>query len=199
MVPAGPVVDVEPTRRRLTERQAEAVDQLLEAVEAEAAEHGYEGVSVRTVARRAGVAPATAYTYVSSKDHLLAELLWRRLLEVPEPAVDAGRPVASRLRVVVEDLGTIVGREPAVVAACTQALLSSNPDVKVLRDRIGHEVRRRLAAAVGEDADPAVVGVLVTTYFGALLTAGMGHMAYDRVPGFVAEAARRMTDGGSGR
>ena len=67
----------EAPRRWLTERQAEAVDQLVDAAEAEVEASGYDGLSVRNVARRAGVAPATAYTYFSSKDHLLAELLWR--------------------------------------------------------------------------------------------------------------------------
>ena len=41
------------------------------------------GLTVRNVARRAGVAPATAYTYFSSKDHLLAEVLWRGMEALP--------------------------------------------------------------------------------------------------------------------
>ena len=35
------------------------------------------------VAARAGVSPATAYTYFASKDHLFAELFWR-LVEADE-------------------------------------------------------------------------------------------------------------------
>ena len=189
------VLALETTRRQLTERQAEAVDQLVDAAELEVEESGYDGLSVRNVARRAGVAPATAYTYFSSKDHLMAELLWRSVRAVPEPVQDSSVPVAERIGVAVRDLGTIIGRSPAVVAASTQALLSSNPDVKVLRDRIGSETRRRMAAAVGSDGDPAVVGVLVTTYFGAMLSAGMGHMDFASVPEFVVEAARLMIGG----
>ena len=60
-------------------RQAEVVAQLVRAAEEEIEEVGYAGLTVRSVARRAGVAPATAYTYFSSKDHLLAEVLWRRM------------------------------------------------------------------------------------------------------------------------
>ncbi|HLH28588.1 MAG TPA: helix-turn-helix domain-containing protein, partial [Acidimicrobiales bacterium] len=63
----------EATRRRLTERQAEVVADLVRAAAAEVDEAGYDGLTVRSVARRAGVAPATAYHYFSSKDHLLAE------------------------------------------------------------------------------------------------------------------------------
>jgi TetR/AcrR family transcriptional regulator, cholesterol catabolism regulator len=183
----------EAPRRWLTERQAEAVDQLVDAAELEVEATGYDGLSVRNVARRAGVAPATAYTYFSSKDHLLAELLWRNVATVAPPATDPSAPLADRVVHTVEELGAIIGRSPALVAACTQALLSSNPDVKGLRDRIGAAIRRRLAAAVGPDGDPEVVSVLLTTYFGAMLMAGMGHMTFAAVPGFVADAARLMT------
>jgi len=67
---------VEATRRRLSPRQAEVVAQLVQSTVEEVEEVGYAGLTVRNVARRAGVAPATAYNYFSSKDHLLAEVLW---------------------------------------------------------------------------------------------------------------------------
>ncbi len=185
----------EAPRRWLTERQAGAVDQLVGAAEAEVEASGYDGLSVRAIARRAGVAPATAYTYFSSKDHVLAELLWRRVQSVPAPDAEGDLPVAERIAAAVRDLGTIVSGSPVVVAAATQALLSSNPDVKGLRDRIGADIHRRLATAAGPGCEPSVVQVLVSTYFGALLTAGMGHMEFAAVPEFVAEAARLMTAG----
>ena len=46
------------------------VHRLVDAAVEELHRTGYEGLSVRNVAKRAGVAPATAYTYFSSKDHL---------------------------------------------------------------------------------------------------------------------------------
>ena len=47
--------------------------------------------------RRAGVAPATAYTYFSSKSHLVAEVFWRRLSAgVLEP--DPGAPRSERVK-----------------------------------------------------------------------------------------------------
>jgi hypothetical protein len=52
------VVDVEATRRHLTARQVEAVATLVRAAERETEEVGYAGLTVRGVARRAGVAPA---------------------------------------------------------------------------------------------------------------------------------------------
>ncbi len=81
---------------------------------------------------------------------------------------------------------------PGLVDACTVALLSTSPDVKHLRDRIGAQIHRRLFAALGSDADPRVVRVLETTFAGALLTAGMGHMSSLDIPEFVAGAADLM-------
>jgi AcrR family transcriptional regulator len=181
-------------RRHLSERQAEAVDHLVDAAAIEVASCGYDALSMRGIAKRAGVATATAYTYFSSKDHVLGELLLRRVLAIPEPPGDPAADVAARLGRVVDDLGAITTGDPEVVAACTQALLSSNPDVKRLRDRIGVEVARRIARAADRPIDDRRVRVLVTTYFGALLMAGMGHMPYPDVPAFVAEAAGLMAD-----
>jgi AcrR family transcriptional regulator len=183
---------LEATRRHLTERQAEVVSQLVDATAAEVDESGYAGLTVRNVAKRAGVAPATAYNYFSSKDHLLAELLWRRMQQLP-PVVgsDAGSTV-ERLADIVTRMALLTTESPALVGACTNALLSATPDVKHLRDRIGGEIHHRFAEALGTGADPVVVRVLETTYSGALLMAGMGHMTYAEVPDFVATAARLM-------
>ena len=91
------VVALRPTGRQLSERQVESMGALLSAAETEVEEVGYDRLSVRSVAKRAGVAPATAYTYVSSKDHLLAEILWARVLGAPIPEVDLEVDVAGRI------------------------------------------------------------------------------------------------------
>ena len=185
----------EATRRRLTARQAEVVMQLGAATEAEAHEVGYSGLTVRSVARRAGVAPATAYTYFGSKDHLLAEVLWRRMQSLPPVDESAQRTVHDRLVDTVRAMVLFTMESPGLVDACTVALLSTSPDVKHLRDRIGAQIHRRLSAAVGSGVDPRVVRVLDATFSGALLTAGMGHMSSTDIPEFVAGAADLMIDG----
>ena len=81
----------ETTRRRVTTKQAEVVQRLVDAAADEARERGYEGMTVRSASRRAGVAPATAYTYFASKDHLLAEVLWRRFDALPDRRRQPGR------------------------------------------------------------------------------------------------------------
>ena len=180
---------LEGTRRRLTPRQAEAVDRLVQAAAEETEAVGYAKMTVRSVARRAGVAPATAYTYFSSKDHLLAEVLWRRTEALPPVGPADGRSPSERVEQAVADMLPFAGRSPALIDACTVALISPHPEVRHLRDRFGALTHRRLSAALGPDIDPAVVRVLDTLYSGALVTAGTGHMAFAEIPGFMAEAA----------
>jgi AcrR family transcriptional regulator len=193
------VLDLEATRRRLSSRQAEVVATLVQAAEDETEEVGYARLTVRGVARRAGVAPATAYTYFSSKDHLLAEVLWRRTENLPPVETDPDVPVAERVEAAVRDMIPFAASSPALIDACTIALISLHPDVGHLRDRIGAVTHRRLTAALGPDVDPRVVRVLEAAYSGALLTAGIGHMSFLDVPAFVAEAAALLTrnDGGA--
>jgi AcrR family transcriptional regulator len=151
------------------------------------------------VARRAGVAAATAYTYFSSKDHLLAEVLWRRMDGLPpfDPAAHPDRFEA--LRDAVTPVVVFAAERPAVVDAVTAALVSRNPDVRHLRDRIGAVIHRRMTAALGPAVDPAVVQLLWTAYNGALLTAGIGHAPFEDVPGFVVGAARMLLEPAAGR
>ncbi len=186
---------LEGTRRRLTPRQAEVVANLVRAAAEETEAVGYAKMTVRSVARRAGVAPATAYTYFSSKDHLLAEVLWRRTEALPPVAADPGRSAPERVEEAVAQILPFAGRSPALIDACTVALISPHPEVRHLRDRLGALTHRRLSAALGPDADPAVVRVLDTLYAGALMAAGTGHMSFQDVPAFMAEAAGLLVDG----
>ena len=182
----------QPGRRHLSERQAEVMERLIAAAAHEAEERPYAEISVRTIAKRAGVAPATAYTYFSGKDHLLAEVLWRRVQASPH-LVDLSQALPERVADTARTMG-FASMGPAAVAACTTALLGDGPDVKHVRARLGAEIGRRLAAALGQGADPAVLGVLAVTYTGALLSAGMGHLAFDSVPALMADATALMTE-----
>ena len=188
----------QPARRHLSERQAEVMERLVAAAADEAEERPYAEISVRSVAKRAGLAPATAYTYFSGKDHLLAEVLWRRMQSSP-PLVDLSLPLAERVAATVRTMGFGAAQTPAV-AVCTTALLGDGPDVKRVRTRIGVEIGRRLGAALGPAAGADVLGVLQVTYTGAILSAGMGHLAFESVPGLMAEAVTLMVadDGDAG-
>jgi len=185
----------QPGRRHLSERQAEVMERLVAAAAEEAEERPYADISVRTIARRAGVAPATAYTYFSGKDHLLAEVLWRAMRSSPN-LVDLTLLLPDRVADTVGAMGFGAMGSPAV-AVCTTALLGDGPDVKRVRSRLGAEIWRRLEGALGSDGDRAVLDVLQVTYTGALLSAGMGHLAFDAVPSLMAEATALMTGSGA--
>jgi AcrR family transcriptional regulator len=166
-------------RRRPSPRDVR-IDALVGAALDELREHGYEGLTVRNAARRAGLAPATAYTYFGSKDHLVAEVFWRRVQLLPPPS-STSSSAATRLTVALDELIEVVVGEPALVAASTPAVLAADPDVEVLREQIGVRLDGHLAAALGADADPAVLRALNLAVSGALLQAGMGFLAFEHL------------------
>ena len=174
----------ESPRQGLNARQAETVEKLLAAGLIEVREVGHEALTIRTVAQRAGVSPATAYTYLASKNHLFAELFWRHLV-ADDAARTGGRGGAvKRVQNAVHSMVTRIVAEPELAAAVTPALLGPDPDVARLRLRIGGEFLARFEAALrepgsDEPADPAVLEVLVFAFSGALLQAGMGLLTYD--------------------
>lgn len=173
-------VNLESTRRRLTERQADTVDRLTRAAVEVLREEGFAGLTVRNVAARAGVAPATAYTYFSSKEHLVAEVFWRRLAASPEPEAATTDRVA-RVVAVLRNVALMMADEPELAGAVTSALLGRDPDVEHLRARIGLDIRARLATALGPDADPDEIEALEMLYAGALVRAGMGYETYEKI------------------
>lgn len=179
----------ESTRRRLTGRQADTVRRLTEAAVEEVRETGFDGLTVRNVARRAGVAPATAYTYFASKNHLITEVFWRRLTALP-PVTPSAEPRHDRVIAVLREITLLVSDEPELAAACTAAMLGTDPDVQELRLRIGVTIRRRFKAALTGDGEPAperVLDALEFAYAGALVHAGMGYTSYTQI-------ADRLTD-----
>ena len=168
----------ETPRQGLNQRQAETVDKLLAAGLEELRSVGHEGLTIRTVAQRAGVSPATAYTYLASKNHLFAELFWRHVSAEGAEA-PAGANPTERLRAEMRALARQVEEEPELAAAVTPALLGSDPDVARLRLRIGSGFVRRFERALGEDADAAVIRTVTLAFSGALLQVGMALMTYD--------------------
>jgi AcrR family transcriptional regulator len=172
-------------RHSLKPRQAETVERLLAAAAEELEEVGHEALTIRAVAQRAGVSPATAYTYVASKDHLFAELFWR-LLDGAEPRL-TGRSPTTRLQQTMRHLAGLIAASPATAAAATKSLLGSDPQVERLRLRVGTLFLDRFRAALGDDVAPHVVETVMFAFFGGLLQAGMGVFTYE-------ELARRLDD-----
>jgi AcrR family transcriptional regulator len=187
----------EATRRRLTARQADTVRRLTEAGVEEVRESGYENLSIRDVARRAGVAPATAYTYFGSRDHLLAEIFWRRLSALPPAGARGGQgddATGGKAEViaVLRELALLVSEEPELAAGCTAALFGSEPDVRQLRLQIGKQIHERIDAAAGRGSPQG--RLLELAFFGAMVEAGLGYTTYEHVADRLAEAAELIMD-----
>lgn len=184
-----------PPRRDLVGRQADRVDALVASTIEELRANGYDGLTVRNVARRAEVAPATAYSYFGSKDHLVAEVFWRRLAGLPAATIDGRHGVTRRVSTVLREVALLIAEEPELAAASTTAILARDPDVQRLRDRIGAAFNGRLAAALGPDHDPAVLRALNLALAGALLQAGMGYFSYTDLADRMAEVASVVLEG----
>ena len=171
-------------RERLNVRQAETVERLLHAGLEELRVVGHEALTIRTVAQRAQLSPATAYTYLASKNHLLAELFARHLATLP-PIHCPERSALARVQRATRVLARRMSDEPALTVAVIPALLGSDPDVARLGERIGVELRSRFEVALSDGgAGPVAADVLeavVLVFSGALLRAGMGLDGFDEL------------------
>lgn len=164
-------------RQELRAKRAETVERLFAAGAEELGEVGHEALTIRSVASRAGVSAATAYTYFASKNHLFTELFWRDLVEDRDAQPEGNGPV-ERVQSVTRRMAARLAASPQLAAAVTPSLLSSDADVERLRLRIGGEFVARFQAALGDQADPVVLEALTLAFSGALLQAGMGVMTY---------------------
>jgi AcrR family transcriptional regulator len=161
-------------------RQEETFRKVLRAGMEMMRESSYADLTVRAVAARAKVAPATAYTYFSSKNHLIAEVYLDLVREVPY-FTDVNDSRLHRVQQSLRSLALVIADEPEFAAACTTAVLSNDAGVVRVRDRIGAEIHKRIKSALGPDADPQIVSALEMTYFGALVHAGSGTLSYREV------------------
>lgn len=182
---------------RRPQRRAATAERLASAAVEELRAGGYDGLTVRNVARRAQVAPATAYTYFASKDHLVAEAFGRALDALPPVEVDSRDTVPQRVAAAIADIARLVTDDPALAAAATTALLADEPDVARLRRRAGAAFHDRFAAALGDDADDAVLDTLDLAFSGALLRAGVGELRYADLADLMAKVAEALTRGRS--
>jgi AcrR family transcriptional regulator len=162
---------------------------VLEAAVEMLRETSYSDLTMRAVAARAGVAPATAYTYFSSKNALIAEVYLRLVHEVPL-FTDVNQTARQRVAAQLRELALLVADEPELAAAATTALMGDEAEVRHVRDKIGLEVRRRIASALGPGAGPDVLSALEMIFYGALVQAGTKSVTYyqmaDRLDGVVA-------------
>jgi AcrR family transcriptional regulator len=182
---------VEGSRRRLSGRRPEMAAKLVDAVPPVIAVTGYDGLTVRAVAKAAGVSAASAYNYFASKEHLLAEAYWRRLSALPPVQVGPKATAGDRMRAAVEPIAMAVADEPELAAGVTTALLAHDPDVQALNQQIGLLMTSRLETAMG-DVPQNLLTPLLFMLTGGMLNAGMGYVSYQQVADEMAQFADAM-------
>ncbi len=144
--------------RPLSPTQAATRHKLLAAARELATEEGYDGVTVRAVAARAGVSPPTAYHHFRSKDHLLVDVLVDLVGQTGE-ALDArppeGETIADRAAATLGRAVANVQREPDLYVAVTRAYLTGGDDVAHARDAMEASSRHWIDLAL-QGSDPGV-------------------------------------------
>ena len=170
-------------RQWLSERQSATVAALLEAALDEVRAVGFEKLTIRSVAQRAGVTHTTAYSYFTSKAHLISELYWRRTQAMPSPEVTGDESFVGRVRAAFEAPAAVLAADPALSRAVFMAIISDEPDVRRLRGAVASELIRRLRSALGPFDEPDLVGTLLMAYSGAMMLVGTGTRDYlDVIP-----------------
>lgn len=172
------------TSRRSDRRPGQTIRKVLDAGLAELRESSYATLTMRAVASRAGVSPASAYTYFPSKSALVAAVYLRILRELPLHTHND--TTKTRVSATMRDMAMVVADEPELTIACGAALMADDPAVKPLREQIGEEVSRRIGAALGPGWPRAVKSTLQMTFAGALMTARF--VSYDEIAGQLDEA-----------
>ncbi|MCV7100391.1 TetR/AcrR family transcriptional regulator [Mycobacterium palustre] len=173
------------TARRSDRRPAQTIRKVLDAGLQELRESSYANLTMRAVATRAGVSPASAYTYFPSKSALVAAVYLRFLRDLPLHT-DVDEPTKFRVSATLRDMALAVADEPELTVACGAALMADDPAVTPLREQIGEEVSRRIAAALGPGWPRAVKSTLQMMFSGALMTARF--VNYDDIAGQLDEA-----------
>lgn len=176
------------------EPQAGTLDRLLRAADEELQAVGVEALTVRGVASRAGTSTATAYNYLSSRNHLFAELFLREVLLAHPPEI-RGTTTLERVASVTTGLASVLRDRPHLAAAANHALLGADPEVERVRLVIGAELADRFRAALGPDGSPDVLDALLLALAGALLQTGLGLISYGDLAGRLERVAATILRG----
>jgi AcrR family transcriptional regulator len=154
---------------------------LLDAGLAEIREHGYEKLTIRSVARRAGVTHTTAYTYFTSKEHLVSEIHWRQMRALPAADSRAEASLWERVRNAFDAATEALAAEPELSRGVLVAILGDDTDIRRVRRLVGKELADRLMTALAPAEDPELVETLLIAYSGATTVVGTGSQDYARV------------------
>ena len=174
-----PAVDIALSPRQwLSERQTVTVTALLDAARESLREVGFDRLTLRDVARRAGVTHTTAYTYFTSKEHVVAELHLQLIRALPTPEYDPFASAGTRLGDALRGASELYSADPMLSAAVLASMVTSGPDIERIRDAVGADIARRIGIALGPDVDPRIRDGIILCYSGATLQAGLGYSTF---------------------
>ncbi len=168
-------------RQWLSERQTTTVNALLDAGLAEVRDHGYETVTLRGVAKRAGLTHTTAYSYFTSKEHLVSEIYWRQLQTLAPARAGEGASLVDRVRTAFEAPTMALAAEPELAGGVLVAILGDDPDIRRIREQAGQELVHRVVTALAPVQDAELVETLLIAYSGAMIVVGTGSRDYGGV------------------
>lgn len=182
-------------RQSLSERQSLTVVALLDAGLTELGDVGYDKLTIRGVAQRAGVTHTTAYSYFTSKAHLVSELYWRQMQLLPAPEVAVDETFVGRVRAAVEAPAAMLAVNTALARSIFVSILSDEADVRRLRAAVARVLIERLRTALGPFDDPDLVDTLFMAYSGAMMFAGTGNRDFLEVVPRMETVARLIDPG----
>jgi AcrR family transcriptional regulator len=146
----------------------------------------YDSISVRAISNRAGVAHRDVRAHFRSKDAIVAEIYLDRLRAVPL-TVDVEQSSHERIAGQLSQLVMLLADEPGLAAACSTALVCTDPSVRSVRERIHTEYHRRVCAVLRSGAWPEVAETLEFGLVGALIHASCGADTFRRTAEHLAE------------
>jgi AcrR family transcriptional regulator len=156
----------------------------------------YAGITMRAIANRAGLSVGTLREHFWSKDAIVAEIYLDRLRAVP---LDVDVELGTQERVVAQfsALVMLLADEPALAAACSSALVSADPSVRSVRERIHAEYHRRVRTMLRSGAWPEITETLEFGLVGALVHASCGGPTFEQTAQDLADVvAAVLPDGG---
>jgi TetR/AcrR family transcriptional regulator, cholesterol catabolism regulator len=169
-----------PIPRRFGVREP-TTERLLDAAAAELRVGGPAGLTVRLVARRAGISPATAYKVFSSKEHLLASVFLRHLRELPPVDARDSRPVGERLPAFLHDYAAVIAADPRMQATLRAVFLSDDPDTERVRQLVAEDFDRRFDQVCRDELPEDARTTVRLAFAGAMVTAGAGLMSFTEI------------------
>ena len=165
----------------LSVRQNTTVTALLDAGIVEIRDHGYEKITIRGIARRAGVTHTTAYSYFTSKEHLVSEIYWRQMRSLPPARTREGASLWERVCVTFDAATAALAEEPELSRGVHVAIMGDDPQIRRVRALVGKELAHRLTSALAPADDPDLVETLLIAYSGATIVVGTGSQDYTSV------------------